>query len=219
MTNTIIFDVDGTLLDTEKIYMQAWREAGAFAGYPIPEEALRQTRAVNRNVAKEVFCRFCGPDFPYDAIQKERVRISEEIIAAATDEQLQKPCAKMVLDKLMGRGYILAVASSTGREKTVEHLRHAGLLHYFPVVVGGDMVERGKPEPDIFLKAAQLSGTRPEHCLVVGDTPADVYAATAAGMPVILIPDQVPANGRTTTLSRKVLNGLDQLLDVICEGE
>lgn len=215
MIRTIIFDVDGTLLDTEKIYMEAWRQAGALFGYPIPEPALKQTRAVNKTIALEVFRKYCGQDFPYEKIQKERIVIAERIINESTAEQLHKPHVVAVLERLKGEGYTMAVASSTEQSKTEEHLRHAGLLGYFPVVVGGDMVERGKPNPDIFLKAAELAGAKAEECLVVGDTPADVFAATAAGMPVVLIPDQVPANEETTALSLRVLEHLGQLPDVL----
>ena len=113
------------------------------------------------------------------------------------------------------QGYKLAVASSTKHAHTVSHLKHAGLLDYFQAVVGGDMVIRGKPNPDIFLKAAQLLGSTSADCLVVGDTPADVKAATAAGMQVILIPDQVPATPETTALSWKLLDSLAQLPDAL----
>jgi len=211
MFSTVIFDVDGTLLDTERIYMKAWRQAGELFGYYIPDEALKQTRAVSSQIAIRTFCKFCGEDFPYREIQKERVRIAEEMIGASTSEQLHKPDVLRVLNDFIKAGYRLAVASSTGSEKTVEHLRRAGLLDRFPVVVGGDMVEQGKPEPDIFLKAAQMSGSAPETCVVIGDTPADVFAGTAAGMKVILIPDQVPASEQTTALSSMILSGLNEL--------
>jgi len=211
MIDTVIFDVDGTLLDTEKIYMKAWRQAGELFGYHIPDEALKKTRAVTSKIAIQTFCSFCGEDFPYKDIQKERVRIAEEIIHAATPEQLHKPDVLRVLNEFAKAGYRMAVASSTGSEKTVEHLHHAGLMDWFPVVVGGDMVEHGKPEPDIFLKAAQMCGSAPERCVVIGDTPADVFAGTSAEMKVILIPDQVPANEQTTALSSRVLTGLYEL--------
>ena len=74
---------------------------------------------------------------------------------------------------------------------------------------------RGKPEPDIFLKAAELAGADPARCVVVGDTPADVLGASAAGIPVILIPDQVPANAQTTALSHCVLPDLSRVVQII----
>ena len=215
MKKTIIFDVDGTLLDTERIYMDAWRQAGALFGYNITDEALLNTRAVSAATAIPIFKACCGEDFTYSLVRNERVRIAEEIIAASMPEQLLKAHTKETLDILREQGYTMAVASSTKHATTQEHLAHAGLLEYFTAVVGGDMVEKGKPEPDIFLLAASLCGSDPKACIVVGDTPADVLAGSAAGMEVYLIPDQVPANPQTTALSRRVLNHLGELLEVL----
>ena len=215
MKKTIIFDVDGTLLDTERIYIDAWRQAGALFGYTVTDEALLNTRAVSSAIATSIFKACCGEDFPYITVRDERVRIAEEIIAASTPEQIRKPHAKEILDILREQGYTMAVASSTKHARTRDHLAHAGLLEYFSAVVGGDMVEKGKPEPDIFLLAASLCGSDPKECIVVGDTPADVLAGSAAGMDVYLIPDQVPANPQTTALSRQVLNHLGELLEVL----
>ena len=205
MKKTIIFDVDGTLLDSERVYMQAWKLAGAKFGYTITDEALLQTRAVNAAVAEAVFRKCFGQDFPLDDVYEERVRISEELIANTPADKLLKPYTRELLQWLQCRSCTMAVASTTGYEKTKAHLSHAGLWDFFSVVVCGDMVEHGKPEPDIFLKAAQLAGATPGECIVVGDSPADVKAASAAGIPVILIPDQVPLNPLTEALSCAII--------------
>ena len=131
MAKVIIFDVDGTLLDTERVYMDAWRQAGPLFGYEISDNVLLKTRAVDRSVAVAVFETEYGSEFPYDAIFKERVRISEEIIAAATADELIKPGAEHVLVQLKNAGWILAVASSTDIHKTRSHLAQAGLLRFF----------------------------------------------------------------------------------------
>jgi len=215
MGKTVIFDVDGTLLNTEILYMEGWRRAGKEFGFHVTEEALLQTRAVNSAVAKEVFRRLVSPEFPYEAIRSRRVDISEEIIESLPPERLRMPYADILLPSLRREGFSIAAASSTVREKTVAHLTHAGLYAWFSAVVCGDMVTRGKPEPDIFLKAAALVGAVPEECIVVGDTPADVFAAHAAGMKMILIPDQVPANEKTIPLSWRILSGLAEVPAVI----
>ena len=213
MVKAVIFDVDGTLLNTERIYMQAWKEAGAQAGFEVPQDVLLRTRAIHKADAIKIFQEALGPTFDYDALHPVRTAISEAIIAQSTD--LLLPGVKETLEALKAKGYPMAVASSTGYEKTAEHLEHAGLLHYFDAVVGGDMVARGKPNPDIFLKAAQLLGIAPEDCLVVGDTPADVKAATAAGMPRILIPDCVQPNETIRAMATHVLDSMHQLVGIL----
>ena len=215
MAKAIIFDVAGTLLDTERIYMEAWVKAGALFGYTVTDEALMKTRAVAVSVAIPVFQACCGADFPYEAVRKERVRIAEEIIAEAGADKLIKPGTPAVLQALRDAGYAMAVASSTDIAKTRSHLEHAGLLDWFPVAIGGDMVKQTKPNPDIFLLAAEKLGVDPKDCIVVGDTPADVLAGTAAGMQVILIPDCVPANEQTTALSWKILDSISQLPEAL----
>ena len=213
MWNAVIFDVDGTLLDTEKLYMEAWRLAGAAAGYVVTHDVLLRTRAIPEKVGRGIFKEALGQDFDYDTVRQERIRIAEALIAASDD--LLKPGTKTVLDCLKSKGIPMAVASSTGTQKTVAHLDHAGILEYFDAVVGGDMVELGKPNPHIFWKAADLLGVSYGDCLVVGDTPADVKAGTAAGMQVLLIPDQVPANAETTALSLAVLPQIDRMLELL----
>lgn len=212
MKQAVIFDVDGTLLDTERIYMEGWRQGGALMGYPVPDTALVRTRAVSKEVAIPIYQAYCGADFPYEEIRAHRTRIAEEIIAASTPEQLWMPGVRETLEALRQKGYRMAVATSTKLEFTLAHLKQAGLLEYFQAVVTGEMVEKGKPAPDIFLLAAERLGCDPKECVAVGDTPADVLAGSAAGMEVYLIPDQVPANPETRARSRRVLEHLGQLI-------
>ena len=195
--------------------MRAWQEAAAQFGYTLPWEALQKTRAISTAQAEKVYRQYCGEQFDLKAIYPERVRIAEEIIEKASAETLLMPHARQTLEWLKEQGCTIAVASSTNGEKTRSHLMHAGLLDRIDVVVGGDMVEHGKPEPDIFLLAARLAGTEPQNCLVVGDSPADVGAAKAAGIPMALIPDQVPLNEYMKENSNWVLDSLAQLTHVV----
>ena len=217
MKRAVIFDVDGTLLDTERIYMEGWRQGGALLGFHVPEEALIQTRAVSREAGIPIYQKYCGADFPYEEVRAHRTRIAEKIIAESTPEQLWMPHLRETLEGLRERGYLIGAATSTRLSFTLAHLKQAGILDYFQAISTGDMVENGKPAPDIFLLAAQKLGCRPEECVAVGDTPADVLAGFDAGMEVYLIPDQVPANPETRAKSR-VLEHLGQLIPAMEES-
>lgn len=206
MVKAVIFDVDGTLLDTERIYMQAWKEAAAELGYEITDELLRKTRAINVKDAARIFEEEIGNGFSYDTVRVVRVRIAEEIIQR--ESPILKPGVLELLNWLEENRIRLSVASSTNVKGTHAHLAESGIDHRFEVVVGGDMVTRGKPNPDIFLKAADMLGLAPEACIVVEDSPAGVRAAYAAGMKAVLVPDQAAITDEIVAMADVVLQSL-----------
>lgn len=206
MLKAVIFDVDGTLLDTERIYMQAWKDAAAELGYVITDELLRKTRAINVTDAARIFEEAIGNGFSYQKTRAYRVRIAEEIIKR--ESPILKTGVSELLAFLKEKGIRLSVASSTHLKGTREHLAESGILEPFEVVVGGDMVTKGKPNPDIFLKAAELLGLKPEECIVVEDSPAGIRAACAAGMKAVLVPDQAAITQEIIDMSDTVLESL-----------
>ena len=206
MLKAVIFDVDGTLLDTERIYMKAWKEAAAELGYVMTDEILRKTRAVNTKDAARIFETEIGNGFSYQQARPIRVRIAEEIIKR--ESPILKPGVTELLDFLKQKGIRLSVASSTNLQGTKEHLAESEILDWFEVVVGGDMVVNGKPHPDIFLKAAELLHVEPQECMVVEDSPAGIRAACAAGIKAVLVPDQATITEEIIAMSDVVLNSL-----------
>ena len=161
MRKAVIFDVDGTLLDTERIYMQAWKDAAAELGYVMPDSVLQKTRAVNAKDAAKIFEAEIGGGFSYEKTRPIRVRIAEEIIER--ESPILKPGVLALLEYLKEKGIRLAVASSTNTKTTREHLASSEIANWFEVIVGGDMIVNGKPHPDIFLKAPCPSPTPRVH--------------------------------------------------------
>jgi len=206
MLKAVIFDLDGTLLDTERIYMKAWKAAAAEQGYVMPDRVLQMTRAVDAKVAARIFEEEIGNGFSYVKTRPIRVRIAEEIIAR--ESPILKPGVLELLAYLEEKGIRLAVASSTNTQTTREHLAASGIADRFEVIVGGDQIVNGKPHPDIFLRAAELLGEAPENCRVVEDSPAGIRAGAAAGMKVVLVPDQAAITQEIIDLSDLVLESL-----------
>ena len=183
----VLLDMDGLMLDTEPISLRAWRAAAEDLGYVLDDGICEAMigRPATANVA-QLRAHF-GDDFP-----------GEALLAAAADGYRallesggvpHKAGLEDFLRFLDARSIPRAVATSTATSLAREKLSRAGVLGYFDVVVGGDLVERGKPAPDIFLAAAARLGARPSDCVVLEDSGPGVLGAAAAGMRPILIPD------------------------------
>jgi HAD superfamily hydrolase (TIGR01509 family) len=185
-----IFDMDGLMLDSERIANQAWQRASADFGYDMNSEVAREGVGTSPPVAEVIYKRLLGQDFPYHEVRKRKVTYFQERIH---DEGLQLKAGLLeLLDLLESRGIHKAVASSTEQPAVNERLAMTGLLPRFEVVVAGNDVRHAKPAPDLFLEAAHRLNVNPARCLVIEDTPFGVFAALSAKIPVVLVPDLAP---------------------------
>ena len=212
----IIFDCDGTLLDSERIYLSTWEIVAKPMGYEVPMDVLMDNRGKSKAYARENLLRAMGEDFPIDEINEKRYELNETLFLQS--DNVVKPGVLNLLDWMKAQGLLAAVASAKPCKMTADHLQHAGLLERFHAVVGGDMVARNKPEPDSFLKAAELLNVASDECLVIGDTPSDVKAAKAAGMTVVFVPDLIEADEEVKRLADIRLNQIDEIIDIL-KGE
>ncbi len=215
MVKAVIFDMDGVMFDTERIAVDAWIEVLAGMGITAGLEQIRPGIGVNRKDAREIYLRVFGPDFDCD----RAIALTGEYQNRWTEEHGVpiKPGLPELLDVLKKSGIKTAVASSTGEKRVRRLLELAGISNSFDAVVCGDMVEHSKPEPEIFLKTAQLLETAPEDCVVLEDSPNGIRAGWRAGMKVIMIPDLIEPD-ETARLCAAIAPSLRDAQRLIFEG-
>jgi HAD superfamily hydrolase (TIGR01509 family) len=187
MPLAVILDMDGLMLDTEPIALRAWREASTELGYDLTDELCDQMIGLNMASSMELLTREFGGTFPADALGLSAVERYRNCLDAGGVPH--KAGLQDFIGFLEKRRIPRAVATSTASDLARFLLGRAGVLSSFEIVIGGDQVRRGKPEPDLFLAAAARLGCRPADCLVLEDSGPGIRAAVAAGMTPILIPD------------------------------
>ena len=216
MIDGVIFDMDGTMFDTERMWATFWEPALAALGLPYREglaEAARGTAGVTtRNVVRQ----FYGPDCDAEAIVDSLHRVA--------DEEFQKPVPKKPgLDELLAwlkaRHIPMAVASSS-REAMIRHnLDVWGLTQDFTAIVSGQHVAHSKPDPEIFLLTAQKLDVEPSRCLVLEDSYNGVRAGAAGGFVTVMVPDLLPADDEMRGLYTMECTSLNEVLAKLKTGE
>ena len=186
---SVIFDMDGVIFDPEKAVFSLWKETADRLGLKDIESVYLRTVGVNENESRRIFKEEYGEDFPFDSLRDE---IFVEYHRRYDGGRLpRKPGAEVVLKKLHEEGFRMGLASSTRSALVTQQLREAGVLVCFDAVVGGEMVKRSKPRPDIFLKAAELLGCEPGQTYIVEDSFNGIRAAREGGFISIMVPDML----------------------------
>ena len=204
----LIFDKDGTLHDTERVFHDAWRLAAKDMRVPDIETTIRDCTGRNlQDIGQYWEAKY--PDIPFAAYYALRTRYFDQL----TEQGIPvKEGAVQLLKTLRERGYLLALATSTGRKTAMEHLRRTGMEGLFDAMIFGDMVQRGKPAPDIYLTAAGALGLSPEECVGVEDSPNGVLSVHNAGMRAIMVPD---LTAPTPAIEAMLWARCDCLLDIL----
>lgn len=184
----VIFDMDGTLLDSESVIRDLWQTAMRQFGYEFDHDLHQQLLGRRLADVDVILHQQFGMDIPIHEI-RERVKNDYEKIALCGGIKL-KPGTRAVIELLDQHQIPRAVATSTGVKRAQQMLALSQLN--FLVVTGGDEVKRGKPAPDIYLETARRLALEPNVCWAIEDSHSGVESARAAGMQVVMVPDLMP---------------------------
>ena len=184
----VIFDMDGLLMDSERVGLDVMHDCGLLQGYDIPVAMVRETIGSNKQSSSDLYHRFF-PDLDTD-------RLFLDFKNAMCDLAKQgkiplKKGARDLLEEIRRWEIPMAVASSSGQETIRIYLQSVGVIDYFDALVTGNGLP-SKPAPDVFLKAASALGAEPKRCLVLEDSLNGIKAGRAAGMMVAMVPDVFP---------------------------
>ena len=207
----VLFDLDGVVIDTEKLYTRFWMEASRDLGHPMTLEQALQMRSLGSRESQEKLDSFFGAAvLPYAELRARRIELMEAFIAEHGVEE--KRGIRALLAHLKQKNIPCAITSSSSIPVIRRHLGSLGLLEGFTALCSGKDVPMGKPAPDIYLSGAATLGVAPEHCLAIEDSPAGIESAWRAGCMAVIVPDQDQPGGEV--LSRAFAKA-DSLFDVM----
>lgn len=208
----ILFDMDGLMIDTERLSDQVWCEIGARYGLTITPEDTALLRGRNRAGGRAAFQKRFGSDVPYDTMCDAVVGRLTAMLARSVPLM---PGLLELLEEARRRNLPMAVVSSTHRSLVESNLRVAGIRDFFTTLVCGDMVRRSKPAPDIYLTAAQALNVAPEACLVLEDSYNGVRSGAAAGCITVMVPNMDPATPEMEQLCRHIVPSLLEVIPLL----
>lgn len=209
-----IFDMDGLMLDTERLTKRLRRQATEEMGIPY-RDLIDRIMGRSEPEVRRVFLEEYGPDYPYDEVKERIRRLRREYLAE--NPVPVKPGLFPLLEYLKKEGIPAAVASSTYRAVALPLLEQAGIAPWLTGMVFGDMVQRSKPDPDIFLLAARQLEAEPAACVVLEDSPNGILAAHRAGMLPVMVPDLLEPDPELEKILYGRVERLDQVI-ILMEG-
>ncbi len=215
MKKGAIFDMDGLLFDTEKYYQESWQALAGEFGVVHNPDFLKAVSGTSKESMYEVIRTF----YPTVDVQEFVRRCLEMVEKRAQVSIDEKPGLHEILEFFREHGVRMAIGSSSTRAVIENNLRMAGITDFFDAIVSGQEITRGKPDPEIFLLAAQGLGLPAQDCYVFEDAINGIRAGAAAGCAAVMIPDLAEPTEEIYRISAGVYGSLLQAVEAIRRGE
>ena len=206
----VLFDLDGTVIDTEKLYVRFWAEAATVLGFPMTREQALNMRSLNVAAGSARMREMLGEQVVYEEVRDKRKELMNAFIEQEGIEP--KPGIREILAYLRANGVKAAIVTASPVDRATEHLALAGLsADLFDRIISARMVAHGKPEPDVYLFAAAELGLKPEECIAVEDSPTGLLSAYRAGCHPVLVPDLDAESDETKAILLASCDSLDRI--------
>lgn len=211
----VLFDMDGLVLDTEKLYCRFWMEASHALGFPMTMEQALGMRSLSGALGQAKLTGYFGPTAIYSEIRNKRVELMEAYIAEHGVDL--KPGIRELLDYLHSENVRCAITSSSPLDRIRDYLAFHGLDTHFDALCSGHDVPHGKPAPDIYLHGAASLELKPEECLALEDSPAGIESAYRARCHPVIIPDLDQPSDETLSRCFAKADSLADIIDLLEE--
>ncbi|HOV62729.1 MAG TPA: HAD family phosphatase [Spirochaetia bacterium] len=210
-----IFDMDGLLIDSERLFMDLYAKAAMDFGYTIPQEAFIESIGTPSDDTRRILFRGFGDGVPVKEIDKKFLEILDGYLKV--HGMPVKAGVIEFLDSLSEAGIRRAVATSNDMEGVRYLLSRDGLIDRFEVIVTRDDVKNPKPDPEIYLTTASRLGVEPSSCIVFEDSEIGINAALAAGMRACLVPDLIQPSAEMSLKAFRIYSSLREANNELSE--
>ena len=213
MIKAVVFDMDGVIFDSEKLYRKHWMISAKEFGIDenimstLLDKIAGATKERNEKLMKSYF----GEDFDYMAFRELTMNRMDEDIRE--NGVALKPGVKELFNYLKTHGYLIGLATSTMKERAERNLKRAGIISYFDGIMYGGIVAAGKPAPDIYEHACQLLSVKPSEAIGVEDSINGIKSSHAAGLYTIMVVDLIKPNDEVIGMADQIYGSLFDVKD------